>query len=253
VTLVAVGPTRKRLKLAARAAVLRNQGLLLREIAAELGVSYGYAHALVDDPDGAKARKRKDGYQGVCKRCGGPTTGSEGRGKVRHCRGCQLDIQRESKVWTREAVIDAIQRFAAAHGRPPKAGEWITADRVNGYPPRSAVYGNCTRGTGPPFARWADAIEAAGFIRPRPGKRQNDTGPIVARVVLAELRRHGEPFHFFDVGVLLTEHGGCDYRVAMKRAGGYLRWWLDHGYVVRFAYGRYVTTEKRYRDEQVAA
>jgi len=69
-------------------------------------------------------------------------------------------------------VIDAIQRFAAIHGRPPKARDWHTRDPVNNYPACSTVYRtNHPSNRSAPFACWADAIEAAGFPRPTRGSR----------------------------------------------------------------------------------
>jgi hypothetical protein len=174
VTLAARGPTAERLALAGRARELRDAGVLQREIQAALGVSRSYAAELLSDPDGSKARARMDGYRGVCADCGGPTTGSEGPSATpERCNACARALQHAEAKWTRETVIDAIRRFAAMHGRPPLADEWIHADPVNGYPPRSAVYGNGGKGKGAwhqPFARWADAIEAAGFERPRRGQ-----------------------------------------------------------------------------------
>ena len=66
--------------LAQRAQELRAAGLLQREIAVRLGVSRSYVAALYNDPDGAKARARKDSYRGTCESCGAPTDGSNGRG-----------------------------------------------------------------------------------------------------------------------------------------------------------------------------
>lgn len=170
-----LGPTEARLALARRAAGLRSQGLLWREIADTLGISRSYAQALVDDPDGAKSRARKDSYQGSCVDCGGPTSGSEGRERTpERCAACAREDVHRHRRWTRESVIAAIQRFAAANGRPPLADEWIRSDPVNDYPPRSAVYGNGRPGRGggywQPFERWSDAIEAAGFPRPLRGR-----------------------------------------------------------------------------------
>lgn len=252
-SLAAVGPTRERLELAARVRVLRSRGLTHREIAAQLGISRQYAGGLASDPDGSKARARKDSYRGTCERCGGETNGSEGPSRTpRHCAACRKAIEREAKVWTREAVIDAIQRFAALHGRPPTAADWINADKENHYPPRVSVY-RTSHHPSSPFASWADAIEAAGFERPRIGKRQRDRSPIVARLVLGDLRRLGEPFRFVDVACLMMKHGGYNnYRVARSYTGSLLRWWRDHGYVARLAPGRYVATDKRYRDEAAA-
>lgn len=169
--------TPERLLLAAEVKRLRDdRQLLWREIADRFGISRTYAQSLYVDPDGAKARERKDSYRGTCDKCGNQTTGAYGRRSAPTlCASCVRAEQHASRRWTREAVIDAIQRFAAANGRPPRANEWITADPVNGYPPRSAVYGNRIY----QFKKWSDAIVAAGFPRPlpyrgrRPGRRRS--------------------------------------------------------------------------------
>lgn len=99
--------------------------------------------------------------------------------RTRRCFDCRKAFEHAGRVWTREAIIDAIRRFAALHGRPPVSSEWINADPVNGYPPRSAVYRTRSRsGKHQPFAAWADAIEAAGFRRPHPGSRRFDPQPV---------------------------------------------------------------------------
>lgn len=68
------------------------------------------------------------------------------------------------RQWTRETIVEAIQKFAAEHGRPPKADEWVRSSLDN--PTQSTVYLK--------FGNWGDAIVAAGFERPvRGGKRGN--------------------------------------------------------------------------------
>ncbi len=163
---VRTGPTPERLILAARVKALRETGLLGQQVADRLGISRTYVYELESDPEGAKGRARKDSYAGVCEVCGKPTSGSHGRRRAPTlCDECSHEKQAAEKRWTAEAVIDAIQRFAAAHGRPPTANEWIRADPVRGYPVRTSVYVTQTRSHSP-FPTWADAIVAAGFPRP---------------------------------------------------------------------------------------
>lgn len=170
VTVTRTGPTEARRALAARAQQLYAEGKLQREIADILGISRSYAAALTsEDPLGEKARARKDRYRGVCEDCGAPTDGSSGPNSTpSFCSPCSHARQKADKVWTREAVIDAIQRFHTAHGRPPTATDWIRSNPANGYPPRSAVY-VASKNSRAPFLKWADAIEAAGFPRPPVG------------------------------------------------------------------------------------
>lgn len=99
---------------------------------------------------------------GTCA-CGRPVDGSNRRGSER-CVDCSRAKQAAERYWTHETVIDAIQRFAVENGRPPKATDWQRVNPEKGYPPSARVYGH-----GCPFPTWADAIEAAGFPRPRRG------------------------------------------------------------------------------------
>lgn len=177
--------TDKRLQLAARVRELRDRGLTHREVAEQLGISRSYAATLDTDPDGTKARARKDSYRGTCARCGGATTGSEGpSARPTHCRTCSHALQQENKKWTRDAVIAAIQRFAAEHGRPPRVTDWVRAR--DGYPSRNSCFSS-SASPNAPFASWADVIEAAGFPRPRVGKRVGDIDWSRDRII-AELR-----------------------------------------------------------------
>jgi Homing endonuclease associated repeat len=159
-----------RLERAQEAARLRAQGLLGREIAERMGVSRTYAHELLADPTGAASRARKDSYRGTCVDCGGPTSGGDGPSKTpARCAACAARHQHENRRWTREAIIEAIQLLATENGRPPLASEWLR-ERDPRFPAPSIIY----RSKGnpyPPFASWADAIEAAGFPKPHVGHK----------------------------------------------------------------------------------
>lgn len=184
-----VGPTRERLELAERVRELRAQHLTHREVARRLDITRSYASTLADDPDGSKARARKDSYRGVCVDCEGPTSGSEGRSRTpERCEVCAIEKRHAEKRWTRETVIDAIQRFADENGRPPRATEWNNADPERGYPAKTSVYESAGWNPGAPFEKWADAIEAAGFPRPEIGHREGQRW-WTRDLVLAELRR----------------------------------------------------------------
>lgn len=154
----------------AEASRLRAKGLYSREIAAAMGISLSYVRGLFNDPDGAKDRARKNSYGGVCLRCGKRTDGSNGRAKApKICAACDAIRLHEERYWTRERVIAAIQRWAAEHGRPPRANEWQRAHPDGWWPAATSVYRTSTN-PGAVFAYWADAIEAAGFPRPEVGK-----------------------------------------------------------------------------------
>jgi hypothetical protein len=181
--------TAERLALAARVRELREGGLLQREIQAELGISRSYVSELLDDPDGSKSRARKDTYCGVCNRCGGPTSGSEGRSaQPIHCAGCSRELQHEAKRWTREAVIAAIRQWNDVHGQPPKATDWNCHGRDRSYPPTSAVHRANGHNPSAAFDTWADAIEAAGFPRPLVGQRDGERR-WNSDLVISELQR----------------------------------------------------------------
>jgi len=156
------------------AAELRAEGLTAREIAERLAVSPNYAHSLLSDPDGAKDRARKDSYRKPCPNCGRLMTGSNGNGPDAPslCRECA----KPERYWTRDRIIDAVQRFARIHGRPPVVDDWRHADPDNGYPAATATYGTDNPGRPAAFACWADVIEAAGFPRPYSGTRRNRPG-----------------------------------------------------------------------------
>jgi hypothetical protein len=167
------GPTMKRLALAERVRLMRDdEGLLYRQIVDRLGISYTYAQALYTDPDGSQARARKDRQAGTCIDCESPTSGSNGHARApERCALCAQRTAHKHKRWTRETVIDAIQRFATIHGHPPTADDWRSADPDNGFPAASSVHRGGGHNQSAPFDLWSDAIEAAGFPRPGPGRR----------------------------------------------------------------------------------
>lgn len=70
-------------------------------------------------------------------------------------------------MWTPESVIEALQRWADAHGEPPKAEDWTK--KIDGYPTQSTVINK--------FGSWSKAILAAGF---EPRKRGGDLAPRAA-------------------------------------------------------------------------
>jgi len=163
---------------------LRAEGMVCREIAEETGYAVGTVRAYLNDPNGSRDRARKDGYLGTCEVCGSPTTGCNGPGLaplrcIAHAR---------DKHWTRGRVIEAIQHFAARHGRPPVASDWNHRGRSRRYPAATSAY-RAGAYSSSPFATWADAIEAAGFPRPIPGHYER-TPEILRRYSEAQKRRY---------------------------------------------------------------
>jgi transposase len=153
---------------------LLDRGMTHREIADYLGISRSAVRSILNDPDGGKQRARRTRYQGRCGRCGTPTDGSNGRAAAPTiCATCDLERRHEEKTWTAEAVIEAIQRWAAEHGRPPRSTDWIRAGEDGSHPAFGSVYRTRAHPHSP-FSSWADAIEAAGFPRPAAGRYQRE-------------------------------------------------------------------------------
>jgi len=158
--------TAERLALATEVARLRAAPFSLthRVIGNRLGISTSYASELDCDPDGAKTRARKDSYRRPCPNCGKLMDGSNGRNGPKLCKDCAAAAQHEARFWTRERIIQAIQEWAAEHGKPPSARDWLHVGPMHRWPNYGSVYGDA----GAPFATWADAIVAAGYPRPLP-------------------------------------------------------------------------------------
>jgi Homing endonuclease associated repeat len=178
------GVTVARLKLAARAAQMRAHGALQREIAAALGISTTYADTLLHDPDGSGARARKERYRRPCPHCGKPMSGSNGVGQnaPRRCPKCAAEA---SRVWGREEIVEAFQRFAEKFGRAPSAADLLLrspSQREHASPERLAE---------------ADTIARSGLLLPAPDTVQRVFGSWNAAVRAAGLEPNatGTPGH----------------------------------------------------------
>lgn len=163
----------------ARAIEMRGRGMTAREIAAELGISRGYASQLCADPDGAKNAARRDRYRGTCLDCGKPTDGSNGRtGAPTYCRRCAPAHHRGK--WSQEKIVAAIQRWAALYGAPPSVLDWNPAlARLKGASDLDMIERRWASGDWPYVSSvrshcgsWNAAIAAAGFTPRGPGKRE---------------------------------------------------------------------------------
>lgn len=107
---VAFGATREDRERHARQ--LRDQGLLLREIAEIAGAAISTVDTWLNDPGYNKRRKRRGRYAAPCEVCGEPTDGSGGRANQRfRCMNC--------RTWTHESLILAVQDWADEHGGVP--------------------------------------------------------------------------------------------------------------------------------------
>lgn len=154
---------------AEQARELHDSGLGYKRIAKRLGVSATTVRRLLDSDYAERmrvqSREAKRRRTGVCKTCGGVTRYGGGKVPVsEECAECVRRRQHEERYWTRERIVECIQRFAREHGRPPVSSEWLYGDHGangDGYPYCSTVLQE--------FGSWADAIEQAGFPRPRIG------------------------------------------------------------------------------------
>lgn len=155
---------------------LREQGLQRKEIAARLGITIHAVHDYLHDPDGSKKRARIEGYgkRHPCVDCGAPTSGAAGLTRTaQRCSSCRKRVEREGRFWTRERIIEAIQRWARTHhGMPPFSTEWNSKGRGSGYPPTTTVLAR--------FGSWAAAVEAAGFPRPFVGIKRAQMERLIA-------------------------------------------------------------------------
>jgi DNA-binding CsgD family transcriptional regulator len=153
------GQTARTPERVAEAQRLRAAGKTYREIGEALGVSLKTAFGWITDPDGSARRERQAKFDLVCVECGGRVAGGS-----RHqlidieepvCRRCAGD---HYAIWTREAIVCAIQEWADEHGGiPPSSTHWKAA-RVRGDDRVTSVSSVLRR-----FGTWNAAIQAAGF------------------------------------------------------------------------------------------
>lgn len=89
----------ERSALAGQVVAMRRQGVPFKEISARLGIKRTNASALYNDPDGSKARARKQSYRGVCVECGGPTDGGNGpKNTPMRCKWCVRGVAVQDRV-----------------------------------------------------------------------------------------------------------------------------------------------------------
>lgn len=158
-----------RAKRAGEALRLREKGLTYREIAEQMKLSVSYVAELVADPGGVKVQARKRSYQGVCSDCGAATDGSNGvSGQPGRCNKCASRLAgAKREVWTREAIVAAIQAWVVNYSEPPGAMDWDPVRATYQGHPDNAV--RFRRGNWPTtntvvrkFGSWNAAIAAAG-------------------------------------------------------------------------------------------
>lgn len=109
-------------------------------------------------------------YSRPCVDCGA-TINTDGRttNPRERCNRC-AGIHKTK--WTREAIVAAIQRWAAEHESPPSARDWnTTMARADGRPERGTEYPN-TDTVQRAFGSWNAGIEASGFASLPRGQRE---------------------------------------------------------------------------------
>jgi len=157
-------PRRERAQSVAEASRLRHEGLLLREIAARLGVSAKTVHAWLSDPDGSKARERKQRYRAICVACGGPCY-RQGPYEAWRCETCERTHRHEHRKWTKRKVKAALGRWADDLGRPPTADETALPGTRVPYRAIRREFGSFNQG-----------LKAAGLPAREPGHRAAKNG-----------------------------------------------------------------------------
>lgn len=181
------------------AAQMRADGMKLREIAAELGISKSTASALILDPTRAKRKAYLKAHQGECIDCGAPTqVGKNGSLPSKRCRSCSRKHRSENAIWTREVIIEAIRLYADRYGHPPSARDWNPSMARNDYRDDIAerfYEDGCwpaTTGVQKVFGSWNAAIRAAGFRPLKAGHKYADADPF------APTRPHGSISRYLD-------------------------------------------------------
>lgn len=162
---------------AARAAMLRSEGLSWREVGDRLGISPTYAEQLVSDPDGSKNRARK--MQRNCVDCGTAIrSDSPSKAAQLRCSRCYHADQKASAKWTRETIVAAIQRWADLYGKPPSASGWNSGTanpqqrerfKAGDYPVTTTVVNV--------FGGFGAGLRAAGFQPAYPDGPRNTVTP----------------------------------------------------------------------------
>lgn len=155
------------------AAELRAEGKTHREIGELLGVGRKAVHSWLSDPDGSMAAARHEAHRlrslKPCVDCGTPIDGTHGTRISERCQPC---AHAESKVWTPEAIMRAIEEWTHEHGEPPAVADWnaVRCRRMNDEDRARRYEEGAAAGKWPShvsvvraFGSWNEALVAAGF------------------------------------------------------------------------------------------
>lgn len=196
---------------------LRDEGLLLRQIGEQMGLSLKTVHDLIADPTGEKARARKAKNNGTCVGCGRETRNSGAKDAPERCQPCAatqcgtMEWRRNQGAklagrvrYTDDELLAALRRAAATTERElsvqayeqartedsslpsreiiqHRFGRWITAKRLAGISERT------------PYRGYSNTIsEAACLEGLRVCMAQSDSLPTYAQYQAWHLE-HGHP------------------------------------------------------------
>lgn len=135
----------------------------------------------VDEPD-AVLEERDDADGDAGDLLAAPRPAVQGRA-IPAAEGDRSAASRSSstrRTWTRQDIIAALQAHVAEHGHPPTSKDW---SHVSPDHPSATIVKQ-------QFPSWADAVEAAGFDRPRRGASKK---PRAARAPVANLGLNDKP------------------------------------------------------------
>lgn len=234
------GPTVERLEKAERVRELRESGLTHRQIAERLGLSRSYTAALDNDPEGTKARARKDSYGAPCPRCGKQMSGSNGLSRAPMlCKDC---TPAAAKTWTRERIIESFQEFYRSFGRAPTSTDVIgraasqrsrfSDSRIHEIDEQRGFHLPVPWAVAREFGSWPSAVRAAGFTPSSTGgpmHREHAFGK--RQTELLELLADGECRHISDLATTM----GCS-GPGVQSAIGPL---VERGFIERVSRGVY--------------
>jgi hypothetical protein len=169
-----------------------DEGLKWREIGERVGLSKSAVHEYYADPTAEKVHERKAKGIRACVDCGAPcNTDGSVTDACERCAPCSAKANGAArKVWTREAIIAAIEEWNAIHGEHPRVCDWnpTQARRLGralhpayvNEPERWPHYQTVLREFGV-VGGWARAMRAAGFEpRGRGGGAHRSKSPVAA-------------------------------------------------------------------------
>jgi transposase len=184
----------------AEAKRLRDDGWLLREIAAQFGVSTStimrWTNAEYNARHLAQSRANRLRYRGECRDCGTPTIGDAPGNAPERCIPCNgAHVRALTRAW----IIDSFREWHALFGAPPTATDWNPAKaRSRGRGDLAERYASTGRpwpGTSVVmnhFGSWNAGMLAAGFEPIAAGQRR-DPRAWRANLVAAQ-REHHRPY-----------------------------------------------------------